>query len=112
MYSKHQTCHFRKRATSVPAEGPVYGLDFARHFRALRAQKWRARGSRTSGPELRPSRSGSQFSLPGRPIGDPPGSDRECREAAPAGKEGEPPQPAILSTCLHLTIPIHMYLSF
>ena len=27
----HQTCHFRKRATSVPAEGPAYGLDFARH---------------------------------------------------------------------------------
>ena len=26
-----QTCHFRKRATSVPAEGPAYGLDFARH---------------------------------------------------------------------------------
>ena len=27
---RHQTCHFRKRATSVPAEGPAYGLDFAR----------------------------------------------------------------------------------
>ena len=26
-----QTCHFRKRATSVPAEGPAHGLDFARH---------------------------------------------------------------------------------
>ena len=28
---RHQTCHFRKRATSVPAEGPAYGLDFGRH---------------------------------------------------------------------------------
>ena len=28
---RHQTCHFRKRATSAPAEGPAYGLDFARH---------------------------------------------------------------------------------
>ena len=24
-------CHFRTRATSVPAEGPANGLDFARH---------------------------------------------------------------------------------
>ena len=41
---RHQTCHFRQRATSVPAEGPAYGLDFARHcefpLRALQAQKW------------------------------------------------------------------------
>ena len=40
---RHQPCHFRKRATSVPAEGPSYGLDFARHcefsLRALQAQK-------------------------------------------------------------------------
>ena len=28
---RHQKCHFRKRATSAPAEGPAYGLDFARH---------------------------------------------------------------------------------
>ena len=28
---RHQTCHFRKRATSLPAEGPAYRLDFARH---------------------------------------------------------------------------------
>ena len=27
----HQTCHFRKRATSAHAEGPAYGLDLARH---------------------------------------------------------------------------------
>ena len=38
-------CHFRKRATSVPAEGPAYGLDFARHceflLRALAcSRKW------------------------------------------------------------------------
>ena len=26
-----KTCHFRKRATSAPAEGPASGLDFARH---------------------------------------------------------------------------------
>ena len=26
-----QTCHFRKRASSAPADGPAYGLDFARH---------------------------------------------------------------------------------
>ena len=26
-----KTCHFCKRATSVPLEGPAYGLDFARH---------------------------------------------------------------------------------
>ena len=25
-----KSCHFRKRASSVPAEGPAYGLDFAR----------------------------------------------------------------------------------
>ena len=49
----HQTRHFRKRATSVPAEGPAYGLDFARHrefpLRALQAQKWHVRRSRTFG---------------------------------------------------------------
>ena len=27
---RHQTCHFRKRATSAPAEGPAYRLDLAR----------------------------------------------------------------------------------
>ena len=27
---RRQTCYFRKRATSVPAEGPAYGLDSAR----------------------------------------------------------------------------------
>ena len=29
---RHQTCHFRKRATSAPAEGPAHGPDFARHY--------------------------------------------------------------------------------
>ena len=33
---RHQTCHFRKRATSTPAEGPTYGLDFARHCGGVR----------------------------------------------------------------------------
>ena len=28
---RHHTCHFRKHATSAPAEGPAYGLDFERH---------------------------------------------------------------------------------
>ena len=28
---RQQTRHFRKCPTSVPAEGPAYGLDFARH---------------------------------------------------------------------------------
>ena len=28
---RHRTSHFRKRATSAPAEGPAHGLDFARH---------------------------------------------------------------------------------
>ena len=28
---RHETCQFRKRATSAPAEGPAHGLDFARH---------------------------------------------------------------------------------
>ena len=28
---RRQTCHFRKCATSVPAEGPACGPDFARH---------------------------------------------------------------------------------
>ena len=28
---RHQTCHFRKSATSAPAEEPAYGLYFARH---------------------------------------------------------------------------------
>ena len=40
---RHQTCHFRKLATSAPAEGPAYGLDFARccefSLRTLQAQK-------------------------------------------------------------------------
>ena len=48
---RHQTCHFRKRATSAPAEGPAYGFDFARHgefpLRALQAQKWHVGRSRT-----------------------------------------------------------------
>ena len=50
---RHQTFHFRKRATSAPAEGPAYGLDFARHgefpLRALQAQRWHVCGSRTFG---------------------------------------------------------------
>ena len=49
---RRPTCHFRKRATSAPAEGPSW-LDFARHYefpvRALQAQKWRVRRSRTFG---------------------------------------------------------------
>ena len=49
----HQTCHFRKCATSVPAEGPAYGLDFERHcespLRAPQAQKWRVQRSSTFG---------------------------------------------------------------
>ena len=49
-----QTCHFRKRETSMPAEGPAYRLGFARNcelpLRALQAQKWHVvRGSRTLG---------------------------------------------------------------
>ena len=40
-------------ATSVPAEGPAYGLDFAWHsefsLRALQAQKWHVHRSRTFG---------------------------------------------------------------
>ena len=39
----------RKRVTSVPAEGPAYGLDFARHcefpLRALQPQKWHVYGT-------------------------------------------------------------------
>ena len=50
---RHQTCHFRKRATSAPAEGPANGLDFARNcespLRALRAQKWHVCGNRMFG---------------------------------------------------------------
>ena len=42
---RHQTYHFRKRATSASAEGPAYRLDFARHsefpLRTLQPQKWR-----------------------------------------------------------------------
>ena len=49
----HQTCHFRKRANSTPAEGLAYGLDFARHsecpLRAPQAQKWHVYGSSTFG---------------------------------------------------------------
>ena len=32
---RHQTRHFRKRATSAPAEGPAYGLHFARRCEFL-----------------------------------------------------------------------------
>ena len=32
IFGRRQTCHFRKRATSVPAEGPAYRLDFAKLF--------------------------------------------------------------------------------
>ena len=50
---RYQTCHFRKRATSVPAEGPAHMLDFARSYEfslpALQAQKWYVGGSRTFG---------------------------------------------------------------
>ena len=50
---RRQTCNFRKRASSVPAEGPAYGLDFARHWefplRALQAQRWHLHGSRVCG---------------------------------------------------------------
>ena len=42
---RHQKCHFRKRATSAPAEGPAYGLDFTRPLRTLQAQKWYVCGS-------------------------------------------------------------------
>ena len=48
---RHQTCHFQKRAPSVPAEGPAKELDLARHcelpLRALQAQKWHVHLSRT-----------------------------------------------------------------
>ena len=58
----HQTCDFRKRATSAPAEGPAYGLDFARHcefpFRALQAQKRRV--SQKSHVWCRPIRAGAE----------------------------------------------------
>ena len=50
---RHQTCDFRKRATSAPAEGPVHGLDLARRCEfplpALQAQKWHVHGSGTFG---------------------------------------------------------------
>ena len=50
---RHQMCHFRKRATSAPAEGPAYGLDLARHcefpLRTLQAQKWHGHGCRAFG---------------------------------------------------------------
>ena len=49
---RHQTCHFLKIETSVPAEGPAQGLDFARRcespLRALQAQKY-VHGSRMFG---------------------------------------------------------------
>ena len=49
----HITCHFRKRATSAPAEGPACGLDFVRYcefpLRTLQAQKWLVYGSSTFG---------------------------------------------------------------
>ena len=48
---RHQTRHFRKRATSVPAEGPAYGLDSGRHcefpLRTPQAQKWHVHRSGT-----------------------------------------------------------------
>ena len=48
-----QACHFRKGATSAPAEGPACGLGFARRcefpLRALQAQKWLVHGSSTFG---------------------------------------------------------------
>ena len=56
----HQTCHFRKRATSAPAEGRVRGLDFARRcefpLRALQAQKWHAYARSTFGAARWPGR--------------------------------------------------------
>ena len=46
---RHQSCHCRKRATSVPAEGPPCRLDFARHCEfplgALKPQKWHVHGT-------------------------------------------------------------------
>ena len=45
---RHQTRHFRKRATPVPAEGPAYIVNFPRHcqfpLRTLQAQKWPGAG--------------------------------------------------------------------
>ena len=49
---RHQTCCFRKHATSVPAEGPAYGLEVARRefpLQALQAPKWHIHGRRTLG---------------------------------------------------------------
>ena len=50
---RYQPCRSRKRATSVPAEGPSYRLDFANRcefpLRTLQAQKWHAHGYRTFG---------------------------------------------------------------
>ena len=60
---RHQPCHFRIRATSVPAEGPAYGLDFARRcefsLRALHAQKWRVHGSRMFGAACEKQKGGA-----------------------------------------------------
>ena len=46
-----QTCHFRKRTASAPAEGPACGLDLVGRcespLRALQPRKWRVYGSGT-----------------------------------------------------------------
>ena len=61
----HQMCHFRKHATSAPAEGPAYWLDFARRcefpLRALQAQKWHVHhGIRTFCPAKKRSLSSAK----------------------------------------------------
>ena len=50
----HQACHFRKRATSAPAEGPTYGLDFARHCEFPSELCRRRRGTYTEVARLVP----------------------------------------------------------
>ena len=76
-------CHFRKRATSVPAEGPAHGLDFASHcefpLRAPQAQRWHVHGSGTFGA------AGVDF--PRADLGD---RFRQLRSAPPSNEEIRP----------------------
>ena len=66
-----KTCHFRKRATSAPAEGAAYGLDFARlcesPLRALQVQNWHVytEVARLVPPEMPAPHRGCAASEPG-----------------------------------------------
>ena len=110
---RHRTRHFRKRATSVPAEGPAYGLDFARHCEsplpALQAQS-------VMFTEV------ARLALPGPPLGSARARSSPRGRTSPGGSRPVRTRGAVklscnvcvydiyICVCIYIYICIYMYI--